>query len=142
MKQQENITLHNDVQEIPQLAAFIEAFAEKAGLDFSTTMSLNLAMEEAVVNVMNYAYPGETGREIEIQAVKENDMVQFTITDSGVEFDPTTSGEPDLTLAAEDRPIGGLGIHLVRQIMDSISYNRRDGKNILTLTKKTQPEAQ
>ena len=129
------ILLNNNIAEIPLLSEFIDNFAEEVGLDYSLTMSLNLAMEEAVVNVMKYAYPqGEQGK-IYISADVDGDDVVFVISDSGVAFDPTTKAEVDVEQKAEDRPIGGLGIHLVRQIMDSIVYERVDGKNILTLYK-------
>ncbi len=130
------ITLPNDVQTIPQLAEFIDQIADSNGINPSEAMSLNLAMEEAVVNVMEYAYPEGTKGDIDIAASINDDNIIFTITDSGVAFDPTAVNDPDLDKAAEERPIGGLGIHLVRQIMDTVSYERKDGKNILSLKKK------
>ena len=130
-----HLTLHNDVGEIPQLAAFIDETAEEAGIDMAVAMSLNLAMEEAVVNVMNYAYPAGTVGDIDIDAECADGQRTFVISDSGTPFDPTQAHDPDVTLQAEDRAIGGLGIFLVRQIMDHIEYQYRDGKNILSLTK-------
>ena len=132
---QRTIELNNDIAEIPQLSAFIDSFAEEAGLDFSLTMSLNLAMEEAVVNVMEYAYPEGTVGKVNISASAEGDDVEFVISDSGTAFDPTAIDEVNIDLGVEDRQIGGLGIHLVRNIMDDIKYERKDGKNILTLYK-------
>lgn len=130
------ITLHNDTQEIPLLAEFIDGIVEREGIDFSLSLNLNLAMEEAVVNVMNYAYPEGTVGLIDIDAEIEGDTISFTITDSGTPFDPTKAGDPDITLDAEERSIGGLGIHLVRQLMDSEEYRREDGKNIQIIKKK------
>jgi sigma-B regulation protein RsbU (phosphoserine phosphatase) len=101
-----------------------------------TTFKLNLAIEEAVVNVMSYAYPAGTKGDVDIDAEANNEQLKFVISDSGTPFDPTTKGEVDTTLSAEERGIGGLGIHLIRQIMDSINYERVDGKNVLTLRKK------
>lgn len=135
MEEKMSITLTNDIQEVAQLAAFVEEACEKAGMDASTTMQMNLAMEEAVVNVMNYAYPtGEKG-DIDIEVLIDDKGLTFVIADSGTPFDPTAEKEADTTLAAEDRPIGGLGIFLVRQLMDSINYERKEGKNRLTLGK-------
>ena len=135
MEEKMSITLTNDIQEVAQLAAFVEEACEKAGMDASTTMQMNLAMEEAVVNVMNYAYPtGEKG-DIDIEVLIDDKGLTFVIADSGTPFDPTAEKEADTTLAAEDRPIGGLGIFLVRQLMDSISYERKEGKNRLTTGK-------
>lgn len=133
---QRSITLPNDVSTIPQLAEFVDSIVEACNLDMSVGMSLNLALEEAVVNVMNYAYPEGTHGDVNIEAHSNGVMLTFVISDSGTPFDPTIAREVDTDLAAEDRPIGGLGIHLVRQIMDSMNYERIDGKNILTLRKK------
>lgn len=130
-----NITLSNDVQEVPQLAQFIEEMCEAKELDMATTMNINLAMEEAVVNVMNYAYPAGTKGPIDIEAQADDETISFTIIDCGKPFDPTTKEEVDTTLTAEERSIGGLGIHLIRQLMDSITYERADNRNILTLRK-------
>ena len=130
-----HLTLHNDIQEVPQLAAFIDEVAEECNIDMALTMSLNLALEEAVVNVMNYAYPAGTVGDVDIDAEFDNGTLTFVLSDSGTPFDPTQANDPDLTLQAEDRPIGGLGIFLVRQIMDQVEYHYRDGKNILTLSK-------
>jgi anti-sigma regulatory factor (Ser/Thr protein kinase) len=99
-------------------------------------MSLNLAMEEAVVNVMDYAYPEGQQGNVEIEAMTDGEWLTFVISDSGVPFDPTTKEDADTTLSAEERPIGGLGIFLVRQLMDVIQYQRDGDKNVLTLRKK------
>ena len=136
IRYQNHITLPNDVQTIPQLNGFVDEVCEAAGYDMSTTMKLNLAIEEAVVNVMNYAYPtGVTGN-VDIDAQMNDERLKFVISDSGTPFDPTAKAEVDTTLTAEERGIGGLGIHLIRQIMDTINYERVDGKNVLTLRKK------
>jgi sigma-B regulation protein RsbU (phosphoserine phosphatase) len=133
---QHSITLTNDIQQVPQLADFVDMVCEEVGMDMAVAIQMNLAMEEAVVNVMSYAYPADTVGDVTIEAVTIADQLQFTITDSGIPFDPTAKAEVDTTLSAEERPIGGLGIHLVRQLMDSINYERIDGKNVLTLRKK------
>ena len=125
------LTLSCDIQQIPVLAQWIDSL----DLPESLHMPINLALEEAVSNIMLYAYPeGEKG-EIHIEARKEDNRITFVITDSGKPFDPTAVAEPDITLSAEDRAIGGLGIHLVKQIMDSVKYEYIDGKNILVMTK-------
>ena len=130
------IILPNDVQEVPRLAAFVDEVCEEVGFGPADTMQLNLAIEEAVVNVMNYAYPSGTKGDVTVEASANDVRLKFTVIDSGAPFDPTVRAEVDTTLSAEDRPIGGLGIHLVRQIMDSINYERVDGRNVLTLRKK------
>ena len=130
------LTLDNDVQQVPQLAEFIDRVCETAGVDLPLTAKLNLAIEEAVVNVMDYAYPKDVKGEVRIEAIAEEACLTFVISDSGVAFDPTAKEDADTTLSLEERPIGGLGIFLVRQIMDSVDYERKDGKNILTLKKE------
>jgi len=135
---QRSLILPNDIETIPQLNEFIDIAAEEIGLDMSLTMSLNLAIEEAVVNVMQYAYSEEGKGDVEIRILADSEWLTFIIIDSGVEFDPTTMNDADTTLSAEERPIGGLGIFLVRQLMDVIEYKREDGKNILTLCKKLE----
>ena len=131
-----SLKLTNDLDEVHQLAAFVDEVCETIGLDMSLTMSLNLAIEEAVVNVIDYAYPAGTKGDILIETRANEQYLKIVINDWGTPFDPTAKGDVDTTLSAEERPIGGLGIHLVRQIMDSINYERTDGKNVLTLRKK------
>ena len=126
-----SLVMRNDIQQIPTLAEWIEMI----GLPQELNMPINLALEEAVSNVMLYAYPGKSGQVL-VECDKKEKQLIFTISDSGVPFDPTQQEDPDVTQSAEDRPIGGLGIFLVRQIMDDIRYERKDDKNILTLTKK------
>ena len=135
-----SIILHNDVQEVDQLTAFVEGLAEEHNLDPSLTMSLNLAIEETVVNIMKYAYPEGTVGKIELRADINGDNISFTVRDSGTPFDPTQSPDPDITLDAEHRAIGGLGIMLTRNIMDTIEYHHDDGSNILTLNKKIKAQ--
>lgn len=130
------LIIHNKVEEIAQLAEFIDQIAEKKNLDFSLSTALNLALEEAVANVVLYAYPKGSDGIVEIGALLGEENIEISITDSGTPFDPTAMPDADITLSAEDRKIGGLGIHLVRNIMDSVKYERIDGKNILTMTKK------
>lgn len=131
-----SLTLPNNIEEIPQLNVFIDEVCEAVGLGMSDTMSVNLALEEAVVNVMDYAYPPDSQGEVTIEAEADDERMKFVITDHGIPFDPTAKAEVDTTLGLEERPTGGLGIHLVRQIMDSINYERENGKNVLTLRKK------
>ena len=127
--QKPSLFVRNDIQQIPTLAEWVE------GLDIPTelNMPINLALEEAVSNVMLYAYPGQSGQVL-IEFSKDKSII-FTITDSGIAFDPTQQREADTTLSLEERQIGGLGIHLVRQLMDEIYYRREDNKNVLTLIK-------
>ena len=130
-----NLILPNDVQEVPKLAAFVDEICEAAGMDMATAMQMNLAIEEAVVNVMEYAYPAGTKGEVRIEAQVHDTYVEFTISDDGMPFNPTEKGEVDTTLSAEERSIGGLGIMLVKHYMDSVIYKYVDSQNVLTLRK-------
>ena len=134
--QTETLTLHNDISEVPQLNDFIEAVAERLGIEPSTALQLQLAVEEAVVNVMDYAYPPDSVGEVSVATTSDGQCLKIVITDSGVPFDPTEQEKADISLSAEERQIGGLGILLVNEIMDAVSYERKDGKNVLTLTKQ------
>jgi sigma-B regulation protein RsbU (phosphoserine phosphatase) len=129
------LIMRNDIEQIPTLAEWIEGL----GVPEELNMPINLALEEAVSNVMLYAYPGRNDGKVFVEFAKAKDeqgeKLIFTISDSGIPFDPTAKPEADITLSAEERAIGGLGIHLVRKLMDEIRYERRDGKNILTLVK-------
>ena len=129
------LILKNEIAEISRLVTFIETIGEEMGLSPTLIMSLNVALEEAVSNIIQYAYPKKFDQDISIEALKENNALIFTITDTGVEFDPTKGGDVDITLTVEDRPIGGLGIFLIKKIMNVIEYQRIDGMNVLTLKK-------
>ncbi len=129
------LVLHNDIQQISRLAEFVENLAEERNLDKTLAMSLNLALEEAVTNVIMYAYPEGEGGDVEIDASIDDRTAEFVISDSGKPFDPTAAPEADISLNVEDRPVGGLGIFLVRKIMDNVEYCREDGKNKLSMTK-------
>ena len=133
---QQSITVSSNIENVPQIAGFVERVCEALSFEPSTTMQMNLAIEEAVVNVMNYAYPEGTNGHINIEAQANNERLKFTITDNGAPFDPTAKEKVDTSLSLSERPIGGLGIYLIRELMDSINYERVEGMNVLTLRKK------
>ena len=132
----ETLILKNNVKEVVKLTAFIKQVTEQLQIDKELASQLRLAVEEAVVNVIDYAYPAEKEGEIEVRVMSDGSIIKFVIIDSGGAFDPTAKEKADITLSAEDRQIGGLGLLLVRELMDSINYEREGGKNILTLLKK------
>ena len=135
---EKKLILQNEVAEISKLAIFIEELGEEFGLSPELVFNLNLVLEEAVSNVILYAYPKEEHQTISLIARKKDNQLIFVLTDSGKEFDPTQAPDADITLSAEDRPIGGLGIFLIRQIMNTVEYQRIEGKNILTLGKELE----
>ena len=131
----ETLVLMNDVHEVTRFSSFIKSVTEKLGIETPLARKLRLAVEEAVVNVINYAYPAGTEGDVTIKIMSDGHTLRFQIIDTGVPFDPTKKEKADTTLSIEERQIGGLGIFLVRELMDTINYERVDGKNILTLIK-------
>lgn len=131
----EKIVLLNDIKEIGRMATFLDELAEKHNLPVETAFNIHLALEETVSNVIMYAYPNDEEHEIVLTAHKNGNRLIFKIIDSGKEFDPTKQPDADVTLSLEERPIGGLGIFLIRNIMQVVEYNRIDDKNVLTLVK-------
>ncbi len=103
-------------------------------------MKFNLVFDELLSNVISYAYRDEGEHEISIRIGFSGDRLSVAITDDGVPFNPLTAKVPDTSLSLEDREIGGLGIHLVRNLIDDISYHRRIDKNVLTLVKQLDSE--
>ena len=132
----EELTLPNDVKEVATLGSFMKQVTERLNIGKQLAFKLRLALEEAVVNVMEYAYPKGTAGEVNIRVTSNGHRLKFVITDAGISFNPTEVSTADTTLTAEERPVGGLGIFLVRELMDSINYERIDGKNVLTMVKK------
>lgn len=133
---EKSIILTNDISEISKLNEFVEEIGNEFSLAPDVVFNVNLVLEEAIVNVINYAYPKEKHESIYLSAQLHEGSIVFVLTDTGMQFDPTKAPEADITLSLEDRPIGGLGIFLIRQIMNEVSYERIDGKNVLTLSKK------
>ena len=135
---EKKLVIKNDITEISKLAIFIEELSEELALAPELTFNLNLALEEAVSNVILYAYGEEKQKEITLLANMSDNNLTFVLTDYGKEFDPTKVPDADVTLSAEEREIGGLGIFLIRQIMNTIEYQRVDGKNVLIMGKQLE----
>ncbi|NCB97474.1 MAG: ATP-binding protein [Bacteroidia bacterium] len=130
------IILTNNIEQINSLHDFVDSIGDELNLSPALTLNLNLALEEIVSNVILYAYPSESSEnKIFIEFTRSGDLLKFIVSDYGKPFNPTTKDEPDITLEAVDRPIGGLGIFLVKQIMDDITYYRENNMNKLVLCK-------
>ena len=129
-----HLTLFNDIRQISLLAGFMDRIRVENNLNPGLATKINLALEEAVTNVVMYAYPKGTKEKINLEAVRDGNTLRFTLTDRGRVFDPTAAPKANIAASLKDRPIGGLGIHLVRTIMDSVTYRRVEGKNVLTMT--------
>lgn len=128
-----------DVKELALVNEFIEGELEKFETPFKVVTQINLAVEELFVNIAHYAYENESEEntaEISIDFDETEKQISISFVDSGVKFDPLAKEDPDITLSAEERKIGGLGIHLVKQLMDNVTYEYKNNKNILTIYKK------
>jgi len=132
------ISLLNDVKEVPALGIFVGSICHDMRFNELTEQGIRLAVEEAVVNIMNYAYPEGTRAVIliEVDADADLETLTFVLRDEGVAFDPTAYQEVDVDAHVGQQKVGGLGIHLMRHYMDTLTYERKDGENILTMTKK------
>lgn len=134
--QEMELVLENRLTEILRLEDFVKQAGQRAGIPADETEMVLLAVEEAVTNVIRYAYGDGEGL-IRLTAACRDGNLVFELRDSGRAFDPTQVPEADVTLPAEERTPGGLGLLLVRRIMDEVRYQRTDGENRLTLVKKS-----
>lgn len=121
---------------LPQVLSFIERHLDEIGCSPKVQMQISVAVEEIFVNIANYAYAPETGKvTVRVEITEDPISVSITFMDGGKPFDPTKKADPNVTLSAEERQIGGLGIFMTKKIMDDVVYEYIDGKNILTLKK-------
>lgn len=123
------------VENLDTVTAFIDEQLEADDCPMKTQMQIELAVEEIFVNIAHYAYAPETGMAV-ISVDISGSRAVITFEDSGIPYDPLAKPDPDTTLAAEDRSVGGLGIFMVKKSMDDVRYEYRDGKNILTIVKR------
>ena len=127
------------LENLDAVMAFVDQQLEEAGCSMKTQMQIDLAVEEVYVNIAHYAYNPEIGGvTIRVQIEEEPLEIILTFIDKGKPYDPLAKEDPDVTLAVEDRQIGGLGIFMVKKSMDNISYEYNEGRNILTLKKKLE----
>ena len=130
------IQTKNQVDELARVNQFVEEIGEELGLDMELQMNLNLVMEEMVSNVIFYAYPQEKEATIELLAESDGKELTFVLSDRGKEFDPTMKEDADPNVNPMDRDIGGMGIFIVKNIMNEVTYQRLEGKNLLTMKKE------
>jgi serine/threonine-protein kinase RsbW len=130
------VRLPAELREVERLNRIIRSFGELHELPGRTLYAINLAIDELVTNIILYGYDDPANQEIVVRLETEGDALRATITDTGREFDPCSVPPPDLTLPLEERTLGGLGVHLVRSLMDRLEYSRHEGKNVLTIRKR------
>jgi anti-sigma regulatory factor (Ser/Thr protein kinase) len=130
-----HFVIRNNIGELPGFAEKVEELAEEWNLPLPLTMNLNLVLEEALSNIIFYAFTDDKQHDIKITIAMQEKTLVIRIADKGIPFDPTARQQPDITLPAEERPIGGLGILLILKMMDQVHYARIRNQNVLTLTK-------
>ena len=135
------LRIKNQISELEKVAQFIEEIGEELGLSMELQMNLNLVMEEMVTNVIFYAYPEGDVEDIELLAKSDGKELTFVLSDQGKEFDPTAKEDTDLDVNPADRDLGGMGIFIVKNIMNKVTYQRLEGKNLLTMTKGIEDES-
>lgn len=121
-------------ENLEEVLAFVDEELEKHDCGMKAQMQIDIAVEEIFVNIAHYAYNPEVGKAV-IRVEVTDQTVSLTFVDSGTPYDPLAKEDPDVTLSAEERQIGGLGIYMVKKSMDAISYEYKDGKNILNFKK-------
>ena len=131
------LQIKNQINELARVEQFIEELGDELGLDMELRMNLNLVMEEMVSNVIFYAYPEGTDATIELVVESKGQELTFVLTDRGREFDPTLKDDADPDINPIDREgLGGMGIFIVKNIMNQVTYQRLEGKNLLTMKKE------
>ena len=131
------LTIKATVDNLDKVLAFVDGELEKLDCPMKEQMQIDVAVEELFVNIASYAYaPGEGDATVQVEAAQENRSVTITFIDRGVPYNPLAKPDPDITLSAEERMIGGLGIYMVKKSMDDMKYEYRGGKNNLAIMKK------
>ncbi|HPE87428.1 MAG TPA: ATP-binding protein [Bacteroidales bacterium] len=131
------LKLKNDISQLEYLAQFLESLGDQWGLSLKVVMNLNLVLEELVTNIIFYGFSDTGEHTIQLDFSVDDTTLRVSIADDGLPFDPTAKEQPkSLDQPLEERSIGGLGIHLVNTLMDSVRYERKNNHNIVYLTKK------
>lgn len=137
-----DVTVVNALEELERLAELVEGFLDDNGLPRSLSYPINLCLDELITNTVSYGYPDTGSHEIRVSLEHGGETsgpawVRITVTDDGKPFDPFHDApKPDITLDVESRPIGGLGVYLIKKLMDEADYRREDGFNVITLVKR------
>lgn len=131
------LTVEATVESIPVITEFVDGQLEQLGCPMKAQAQIDIAIDELFSNIVHYAYhPGTGPATVRIEVVEEPLSVIITFIDQGVPYDPLAKEDPDVTLPAEERDIGGLGIYIVKKNMNEITYEYKDGKNILRIRKE------
>ena len=130
------LNLEATLENIPQVTEFVDRELELLNCPMKAQMQIDVAIDELFSNISRYAYDPSTGpATVRVEVEQEPLSVIVTFIDHGKPYDPLAKKDPDISLPAEDRPIGGLGVFLVKKTMDDVSYEYKDGRNILRIKK-------
>ena len=132
-----SITCRNQLTELARAAQLVEDFGTANGLPADIVFKLNLALDEVVTNIISYGYDDQNDHQIEITLTLDRGEVVVHVTDDGRAYNPLEAPRPDLQADIDARPIGGLGVHIVRTLMDGLEYRREGGRNVLIMRKRT-----
>ena len=135
------ISLANDLRELARIAERIDEFCEDRNLGPQIGYAVNLSVDEILTNTISYGYDDEEPHEIEIVVSMQGDAIVVVIVDDSTAFDLSQTPDADVESSVEERALGGLGLFLVHQMMDGVEYRHMDGRNVVTLTKKTTDAA-
>lgn len=134
------ISLDNDLRELAGVASKIDRFCEARDLEPQVAYAVNLSVDEILTNTISYAYDDDETHRIELVVRVDDGALVVVIEDDSAAFDVTAETQPELDASLSERDIGGLGLFLVHQMMDGVEYQRRDGRNVVTLTKRVAAE--
>jgi len=130
------LTINATVENIPAVTAFVDEQLEAFDCPMKAQMQIDIAIDELFSNIAYYAYNPDVGpATVRVEVVEDPMAVVITFIDKGVPYDPLTREDPDTTLSAEERDLGGLGIYMVKKSMDEVTYEYKDGQNILKIKK-------
>jgi anti-sigma regulatory factor (Ser/Thr protein kinase) len=130
------ITIEAKIENLDEVLGFVDGQLEELECPMKAQMQIDVAVEEIFVNIASYAYaPGVGNAVVRFESSQDPASVTITFIDSGVPYDPVQKDDPDVTLSAEERGIGGLGIYMAKKAMDDMKYVYRDGQNILSISK-------
>ena len=136
METLKEIEVDADISKLPELTSSVEEFLELSECPMKVVFQVNVAIDEIFSNIVYYAYPDIPGKvKVKVTNLTEPQRIRLTFIDSGVPYDPTAKDDPDITLSAKEREIGGLGIFMVKKTMDRMEYAYEEGQNILTIEK-------
>ena len=137
MAEQVHLVLQNNTADLATATAALSSFCEQHGINEGAVFDLTLALEEIFTNIIRHGYQDREPHEIDLVIRKQGDWLTLRVADDGQPFDPSKMASPNLHLPPEQRAVGGLGIHLVKSVTDALEYRRENGKNVVTVKKKT-----